>query len=272
MLQRLIKRYSTKSIQSILVRSVSSSPESSLKPTESKQKWDLHAGVLVERLPIVTKTLKPIEKEFQQLLWQQEFEKSLKSDHELQHERDLIQAELIKKGEIEIDLDETVTKQTAQDLKDAYTEEYKKFKFGLRETEADKKNDLKSLNRKLENILYLLVEQKLGNKVHLILPQGIRQEGETMRQTAERVLREKCGDNLDVFFYGNAPCGFYKYKYPIDQRKEAIGVKVFFYRAAYNKGNIDEKIIKKFEWITHEDLVRKLKGSYSESVQKFLLE
>lgn len=28
------------------------------------EKWDLMAGVLVERLPVITQTLKPIEKEY----------------------------------------------------------------------------------------------------------------------------------------------------------------------------------------------------------------
>lgn len=29
-----------------------------------KEKWDLFAGVLVERLPIITKSLKPLEQEY----------------------------------------------------------------------------------------------------------------------------------------------------------------------------------------------------------------
>jgi hypothetical protein len=34
----------------------------------SKDKWDLFAGVLVERLPVLSKTLEPIQKEFQVLI------------------------------------------------------------------------------------------------------------------------------------------------------------------------------------------------------------
>lgn len=30
----------------------------------TKEKWDLFAGVLVERLPVITKSLTPMEKEF----------------------------------------------------------------------------------------------------------------------------------------------------------------------------------------------------------------
>jgi large subunit ribosomal protein L46 len=35
-----------------------------------------------------------------------------------------------------------------------------------------------------------------------------------MRQAAERVLNIKCGDAVKAKFLGNAPCGFYQYKFP----------------------------------------------------------
>lgn len=40
---------------------IKSAPMSAVR----KEKWDLYAGVLIERLPIVTKTLEPFEKEIQ---------------------------------------------------------------------------------------------------------------------------------------------------------------------------------------------------------------
>lgn len=238
--------------------------------TEKKEKWDLYAGVLVERLPIVSKEFNEIEKEFQQYLWRVEFEKSLKSNHELQHERDLKQAELLKKGQMEVDLDEAVAKQTAQDLKDAYTDELNKFKFAPRTTADDASKNITSHNRCLDQTLYLLVEHKLGSKNHLLLPQGPRVEGETMRQAAERVLREKCGDKLEVQFYGNAPCGFYKYKYPAAARDQSVGAKVFFFRASLKNGNVDKALSSKYEWLQLADLSGKLTPAYSESLQKFL--
>lgn len=46
-------------------------------------------------------------------------------------------------------------------------------------------------------------------------------------QTCERLVQETCGGDLKVKFIGNAPCGFYKYKYPKTVRKEGfIGAKV----------------------------------------------
>ncbi|EDV38766.1 uncharacterized protein Dana_GF24835 [Drosophila ananassae] len=235
------------------------------------EKWDLYAGVLVERLPVISKSLNPLEKQFQDLLWRVEYENSLKSDFELKHERDLVQAELIKKGKMQVDLEDSGAKQTAQDLKDAYVEELKKFQLGSRTTADDKANRTSSTDRCLEDTLYLLVQQKLGQQQHLILPQGKRLEGESMRQTAERVLREQCGQDLQVLFYGNAPVGFHKYKYPSNQRTESVGAKVFFYRASVRSGQVSEKQAK-FEWLPKEALNGKLtNASYSESINKFLL-
>ncbi|XP_037928918.1 39S ribosomal protein L46, mitochondrial [Teleopsis dalmanni] len=236
------------------------------------EKWDLYAGVLVERLPVVSKSLTPFEQNFQEHLWRVEFENSLKSNHEQQHERDIFHAEKIKKGEIEIDLDDASAKQTAQDLKDAYTEELKKFKPASRLTKDDSLRNLTSTNRCLEETLYLLVEHKLGKQMHFLLPQGPRKDGETMRQTAERILQEKCGDHLNVTFYGHAPCGFYKYKYPSSMRAESQGAKVFFYRATLNKGNVNSSSGVKFEWLEKAALEEKFQSKlYSESVKKFLL-
>ncbi|XP_013113964.1 large ribosomal subunit protein mL46 [Stomoxys calcitrans] len=237
--------------------------------TDKQEKWDLYAGVLVERLPVVSKELNAIEKEFQEYLWKVEFEKSLKSNTELQHERDLKQAELLKKGQI--DLDEAAAKQTVQDLKDAYTEELNKFQTASRTTADDKSKNLLSTNRSLDNTLYLLVEQSLGPKSHFLLPQGPRMDGETMRQAAERVVREKCGNNMEVQFYGNAPCGFYKYKYPSSAQQNSVGAKVFFFRASLKNGNVDKNASKSFAWMERDSLRDKLKNEkYVESVEKFL--
>ncbi|XP_055911508.1 39S ribosomal protein L46, mitochondrial [Eupeodes corollae] len=263
----MLRRLSQTCLSNVRSRSANFSTQ-----PQSKEKWDLYASVLVERLPVISKSLNPIEMEFQKLLWQTEFENSLKSDHEMKHEKDLIQAELLKKGEAEIDFDDSISKQTAQDLKDSYIEEAKKFQLASRETPDDKTNNLKSVKRRLEDTLYLLVEQKVGKNTMLLLPQGIREEGETMRQTAERVLLEQCGDQLQVVFYGNAPCGFYKYKYPSAIRGDSVGAKVFFYRTTLKSGNVSEASKKKFEWLDQLALGKKLNvPAYSESVQRMLL-
>lgn len=199
-----------------------------------------------------------------------EFENSMKSDHEVRHERDLLMAEKLKKGDMELDLDETV-KQTAQDMKDAYTEEFKKFHFASRQTEADKQGDKKSTDRKLDQTLILLTEQQIGNKKFLLLPQGKHNAGETLRDTADRVVKEKCGDSLSVQVYGNAPVGFYKYKYPNDQRNTSVGTKIFFFRAALKDEPKNALPTENYQWLTKSELAEKLPAEYLKSVHQFVL-
>lgn len=208
----------------------------------------------------------------QNLLNQLEFEKSLLSNAELQHKKDIILAEKIKKGEVEVDMD-TASQLTMQDLKDAWQAELDKFHFAPRTTAADKSNDVTSLNRKLENTLVLLTEQKIGKEKLLLLPQGKHQAGETLLQTAERVLHAVCGKNLHVQFWGCAPVGFYKYRYPKAANDfDAVGAKVFFFRAMHKTGNVDKQLTK-FEWLDKTAVLERLsiKENYVRSVKPLLL-
>ena len=173
---------------------------------------------------------------------------------------------------MEIELDSAQTLQSADDFEDVNQDEMSKFKFTLRETEDDKSNNVKSLNRKLDDTLMLMLEQNVNEKKVMMLPQAQWNEGETLRQTAERIVQEKMGSQLMVQFYGNAPCGFYKYKYGSSAKKETVGAKVFFYRAAYKSGEIVDKKAN-FEWINEEELKVKFskRASYYQSVSQFLV-
>lgn len=207
----------------------------------------------------------------QELLNKLEFENSYKSEFEVQAEKDLKIAELIKSGKIEVDLD-AVAKQTSQDLKDMWKDERSKFQMASRITEADKKNDTTSTNRKLEDPLTLLIEQSIGDKKIALLPQGRLQDGENLRQAAERIIKERCGDSVQTQIYGNAPCGFYKYKYPKSVRKDTIGAKVFFYRAVLKAGQVDKKL-GKFEWLDKDELLAKIDkyDEYKKSLKQFII-
>lgn len=200
-----------------------------------------------------------------------EFENSYKSDFEVKLEEDKKLSELIKAGKVEVELD-TVAQQTSQDLKDLWKEERNKFQLASRTTAADQKNDRTSTNRCLEDALTLVVEQSIGNDTLALLPQGRIQDGETLRQAAERIIKEQCGDSLVTQFYGNAPCGFYKYKYPKGQRNDAVGAKVFFYRAILKTGQIDQKLCK-YEWLNKEELLEKVDkhSEYKKSLTRFMI-
>ncbi|XP_041986495.1 39S ribosomal protein L46, mitochondrial [Aricia agestis] len=234
----------------------------------ARSTWDIITGVCVERLPVVSPPLNEIQKKFKDLLWTVEVEKSLKSDHELRHENDKVQAELLKNESVDVDLD-TVSKITAQDFEDASNDELAKFKFADVVTEADKKGDKSTHDRHLQRHLVLVKPITLGQDTKTLLPQGHWSEGETLRQTAERVVRENFGTELKVKFLSNAPCGFYKYKYPSEINGK-VGAKVFFYYAHHEAGEVDKKT--KANWLTRSEMTQVLPDKYNKSVQNFLIE
>ncbi|XP_972780.2 large ribosomal subunit protein mL46 [Tribolium castaneum] len=233
-----------------------------------REKWDLVTAVCLERKPVITKPLTKIEEDYKTMQSRIEFERSLKSDHEIRHEKEQKQLEQLKKG---VDIDVHL-KDTAQDLVDVGAEEFAKFKFANRVTEADSRNDLKSLNRKLDKHLVLVTKQKVGKDNLYLLPQALRQDGETLRQAAERILKDTCGSNLKAMIYGNAPSAFYKYKYPCTARKDdVVGAKIFIYFARYDKGQLEGKQVD-YKWLDREELGKSLPSEYARSVAQMLID
>lgn len=237
-------------------------------------KWDVMAGICLLRKPVITKSLTDLEVTYQNVLQEIEYEKSLKSDHELRHIKDIKKMEKLKKGMIDLDDLDQATNQTAQDYLDMNKVELSNFKLASRSTAADEKKDNKSLNRKLEENLVLVIKQKLGHEDFWILPQGLWiNNGETLRGTAERTLMELFGNSLKVRYYGNAPCGFYKYKYPKEKREQSgvEGMKIFFFKAALLDGTIEKKNDwTDYEWATVKELNNKLIQPYKKNVKLFL--
>ncbi|GLV43764.1 mitochondrial ribosomal protein L46 [Carabus blaptoides fortunei] len=264
MLRNLLRTCHHRQVNKIFTANLSS---------QLNEKWDLLAAVCLERKPVVTPTLNDLEAEFAKYLSQVEFERSLKADHELRHEKDEKQAALLKNADVnDVDLDVAAV-QTAQDFEDACSEELGAFKFASRYTEADHKQDETSLQRKLDRHLVLLTQQTIGKKKYFLPPQGGRQDGESLKQTAERILQENCGNGLKVQFYGNAPSGFYKYKYPkttMNTGNSAIGAKVFIYFAKYVAGQVNNE--NKCKWLDRRELATTLPTEYYENVSKFLVD
>ncbi|KAH9510166.1 39S ribosomal protein L46, mitochondrial [Bulinus truncatus] len=217
---------------------------------------NLIGAVCLERYPIITANKTKLEERFANVLSQIELEKSYYSDHEL---RLLREKQTVK---VKSDEDDSHTEaQTGLDLEDQWDAEFKAFKPAPRETEADKKDDRQSLDRKLDSILYLLVKQNISGKDHWILPQTSWKEGETVRQTAERALSSVGGD-IKATFLGNAPCGFAKFE----------PVKIFFFKAWYREGQIipNGESTKDFLWVTRNELSQYCFSTYSKNIHKFI--
>jgi len=238
---------------------------------ERNEKWDLFVGVCLERKPVITRELSELESKVQNLLQQLEFENSHKSDHELRLENE---NRASKKKDLD---DDEVKVQLQTDIDEQYLEEFKRFQLAPRITEADKNNDTKSLDRALDRHLLLVTKIKLGDKHHWLLPHGQHKAGETLRESAERVIKEYFGDGLNVLLMGNAPCGFYKFKYPKPIRElpeKPKGAKVFFYKGQYRGGilKLNQALGTDFNWLKRTELKDFLPEKYLKSVDEFLLD
>uniref|UniRef100_A0A1B6KQT0 Large ribosomal subunit protein mL46 n=1 Tax=Graphocephala atropunctata TaxID=36148 RepID=A0A1B6KQT0_9HEMI len=239
--------------------------------SSSKEQWDLVSSICLERKPIITTELSGIEAKYSKAVSDVEYENSYKSDHEMRKIKDQLFAEQLTKEENLYDSDK-INLQTAQEFEDNCNEEFKKFSLARRVTQEDIKTDVTSTNRKLSESLLLVIKQNVGKKSTWILPQGARQEGETMRQTAERVLSENCGSSLHTKFLGNAPVGFYKFRYPKSANlTPSVGMKIFFFKAQLLKGNVTSTVCPDFQWLSQNELSI-LPKSYLKSVKMFLME
>lgn len=94
-----------------------------------------------------------------------------------------------------------------QEFHEEQEEEFRQFQPASRETDADKNNDLKSIHRKLQQTLILLLKNKNDSWE---MPLAAIQDKETLRQSAERMLKEACGTDVNVKFISNAPAGVLK--------------------------------------------------------------
>lgn len=225
------------------------------------KKWRLSSAVYLERAPILIQERTSKEKTYEEMLEKMELEGSLLSNHELRHLEDLRIAEKRNKEEAE-DGDGEVVLQTAMEVEDIWESQMQSFTPASKITEADEGKSLKSVTRELEKKLILLVKQSFGDSSHWGLPQSEWKEGESMRQTANRGLSHLCGSELEAFFIGNSPIGFYKYKFPkvIDGY---IGTKVFFFKAQYRDGNVsNEAEIEDYLWLAPHQLQEYLNSEY----------
>ncbi|KAM4748391.1 large ribosomal subunit protein mL46 [Rhinophrynus dorsalis] len=241
----------------------------------SPSPWRLHGAICLKRPTVVSQTKTALQEEVSDMLQQMELEKSLYSDHEIRLMED--EARLRRKQSDLYDSDEENDDKEivmAQDLEDLWEQKSRKFLMASRVTEADKKNDRSTLNRKLENNLVLLVKEKIGKEEFWMFPQIEWQCGETMRQTAERALSTLSDSSIQVNFLGNAPCGFYKYKFPkLLRTDDAVGAKVFFFKALLKSGDLAPKLKKgEYAWVTKDELKDYLKPAYLSQVNRFVIE
>ncbi|XP_047436063.1 39S ribosomal protein L46, mitochondrial isoform X2 [Mugil cephalus] len=238
----------------------------------AKSPWSLVAAVCLQRLPVISTECSPIEQKFKDMMFQIELEKSRLSDHEL---RLLEDAEIMRRKQADnYDSDDEYDRGDqdiilAQDLEDTWEQKLKRFQPAPR-VRADVDKDLTSVERCLADSLVLLAEHQIGEEKLWLLPQTQWQEGETLRQTAERALASLPA-GFKATFLSNAPCGVYKYKLPKAIRTESsVGIKVFFFKAILAGRAPPAAPNAPFLWLRKAELEQHLKPAYMMKVRSFI--
>lgn len=239
----------------------------------SSSSYSVAAAVCLQRLPVLTTDCSPIEQSFKDMMLQMELEKSLLSDHELRLLEDAERMRRKQAEDYDSDDEDSHADQDivlGQDLEDSWEQKFRSFQPAPR-VRDDVDKDVSSVQRCLADSLVLVARQTIADQKLWLLPQTQWQDGETLRQTAERALAS-LPVGLKATFLGNAPCGVYKYKLPKALRTDtSLGTKVFFFKAILSDSPStpeNSDVI----WLKKSELPRYLKPAYMMKVEPFVLD
>jgi len=245
--------------------------------------WTLFASVCIERTPIITCDKNELENRYFNLINEINIRKSLLSDHELRHLKDL---EAIKKRkEAKENETQELIVETAVDYEDKCLKQLNTFKFADRKTndvynlenQTNNNNNnnensptgvLKNMDRILDKKLILLIYDQ--EKSIWQLPK-LRWEPDeiSLRYTGERLI-SSLNDKLKVDFLGNAPCAVHKSK-----QDAKSGEKCYIFKAQYKSGGDLLALTTGFDyaWIRKDELPDFIKNSdYLECLNNIILD
>ena len=149
------------------------------------------------------------------------------------------------------------------------------FEPASRVTEADRTNDTRSKDRRLQDSAFLIVKR---NREHYAwqFPQGkinFDKDGDNARSAAERIIDRAVG-KINRWFVSNSPCGHicYPYSSEMQQQRKQYGAKVYFYRCQLIAGTIklETRLYTDYAWVTRDEISKymddKLTGEFLEAV------
>ncbi|KAJ2669791.1 hypothetical protein IWW42_004378 [Coemansia sp. RSA 1085] len=128
-----------------------------------------------------------------------------------------------------------------------------------RETAADAANDMRSLERRLDRTLYLVVKDKQGA---WMFPQGDVKGEELLHEAARRSLKDMCGSRMRVWTVGKGPIGHCKNN---DHT-------TFFVKSHILAGQVipENKEALDYKWVTREEIQSVVASEYWEAVKDML--
>ncbi|KAI4107177.1 MAG: hypothetical protein L6R37_001754 [Teloschistes peruensis] len=139
-----------------------------------------------------------------------------------------------------------------------------------RVTEADRVGDMKSLDRRLERTLYLVVKEGKERGGRWWFPSDVLTGKESLHTAAERVIVHAGGVNMNTWVVGNIPQGHFVLNYGTQDTKfmtqkvkqEIRGEKFFFMKGRIMAGQAnltDNKLgLTDFQWLAKDEIQKLL--------------
>ncbi|SJX65556.1 related to MRPL17-mitochondrial ribosomal protein, large subunit [Sporisorium reilianum f. sp. reilianum] len=140
-----------------------------------------------------------------------------------------------------------------------------------RTTQADASNDVRSLERKLDRTLYLVVKQKSakGAAAWRFPAKALTNiKRENLHDVAPASVTDILGNKMDIWMVSNLPVGLYK-------PASAAAEKTYFLRAHVLAGNAEltqakGNDVEEFQWLTKEEIEKLMESSYWSNVEDLL--
>ncbi|TMW55459.1 hypothetical protein Poli38472_010341 [Pythium oligandrum] len=227
------------------------------------KKWRVLSASVLERLPVIQPDDEDWELDFDMM----QHEIALRQDQRLEDD-----FWFMEPGERHITPEEAPWPNTPDNPEDIVGAG---FHLAPRETEDDKNDNRKSLNRALKGRVFLIVKNNAPDaKFPWFFPVGEKQDEEKMRDAALRQLGEYCGSELEVYPVGYAPMGYVKYLHD-DATKQASGfdgTKVFFYKSQVIVGDVklNAAHASDYLWVTQSELNEYFEKDVAEYLTKMV--
>ncbi|KAJ6446443.1 50S ribosomal subunit L30 [Purpureocillium lavendulum] len=144
-----------------------------------------------------------------------------------------------------------------------------------RETEADRKGDVRRLDRQLDRTLYLVVKGKDGSWG---FPADVVPKNENLHEAAQRILDQAAGVNMNTWIVGRVPVAHLVTEPALgaDGSVQTKGQKTFFLKGRIMAGQADLKGnpfgYTDFKWLTREELQKELAPEYFRGVRNMMAE
>ncbi|KAK5990178.1 YmL17/YmL30-like protein [Cladobotryum mycophilum] len=141
-----------------------------------------------------------------------------------------------------------------------------------RVTEADKKGDVKRLDRAMDRTLYLVVKGKDGWG----FPADVIPADENLHECAQRALDQAAGVNMNTWIVGRVPVAHLVTQPTLGPSGEVQkkGEKTFFLKGRIMAGQADVKGnplgYTDFKWLTREELEKELAPEYFRGVRNMM--